>query len=152
MQEPEKATSATASPTTSQQRWQREVTLRTAAGAGWCPTTPTTGKGMRKVITIPHASKLPTAEPQPRLQQHQDRAMSSRQLPTLMLKASSNYNYHHHVCRKAEKENTRGAASVLLAPATTCLLVLHLERAVLTDPRLLHCVWCGKNSHSCCNT
>lgn len=32
--------------------------------------------------------------------------MSSRQLPTLMLKASSNYNYHHHVCRKAEKEYT----------------------------------------------
>lgn len=50
------------------------------------------------------------------------------------------------------RKNIQGAASVLLAPATTCLLVLHLERAVLTDPRLLHCVWCGKNSHSCCNT
>lgn len=42
------------------------------------------------------------------------------------------------------RKNIQGAASVLLAPATTCLLVLHLERAVLTDPRLLHCVWCGK--------
>lgn len=73
---------------------------------------------MRKAITVLHVSKHPAAGLQPGLQQHQGRATvpSPADLPTLMLKASSNYNYHHHVCRKAEKQKSEGAASTTYLP------------------------------------